>query len=339
MRTHLLVIGLSLCACIPDVIEAASVGPDDETDSAGTDEIGSDEASDANDTGDGDGDPAGFRVVVLADPHVVAPDYAGEDPNLAMTKQRLETTRQQIAAIDPPPAFAIVLGDLVHEAYASSDPTWYTANPNAFAEIDALLDGFPIPVHVVFGESDYAIPEQPKTLSHQLFAQFFAKQPYYSIEHEGWRFVFTNSQLGPSFEPANLEFNPALGSYGEAQLDWIAAELSHAQPTVLLTHFPLFQAQAFEAPDGTHRDIVELVNAFDNVALVLCGHLHQWNSLPQQYDAPLFVFGATRYDSDNFLLIEFHDDGSLQVLDASKPDWGTPNADTWTYQGTPAPAG
>ena len=51
------------------------------------------------------------------------------------------------------------------------------------------------------------------------------------------------------------------------------------------------------------------------------------------------VFGATYQDEDNFLLIEFAELGSLEILDAEKPDWGTPNAQTWTYQGQPTPAG
>jgi hypothetical protein len=230
-RASSLPAGLLLAALLPsacefDIVEAVG-DPDDDAEVGESESVTEseslDEASESGDgDGDGDGDPTSFRVVVLADPHVIGPNYFGEDPSLLMAKTRLETTRQQIAAIDPPPAFAIVLGDLVHSAYASQDAAWYADNPNAFAEIDALLGEFPIPMHVVFGESDYAIPDVPKTLSHQLFAQFFAKQPYYSIEHDGWRFVFTNSQLGPSFEPLNMNFDPNEGSFGQAQLDWLA---------------------------------------------------------------------------------------------------------------------
>ncbi len=332
---------LASLGCAPSVVESA-----DQAD--GTDEVASSESSGASDSSasessEGDpsgGNPNGFRVVVFADLHVVPPGWAGDDPALAESKQRLEAMREQIAAIDPAPDFAIVLGDLVHDAYAQSDdPAWFASNPNAFAEVAAALAEFPIPVYPIFGDHDYGLPKVGKPASHQIFAQTFARDPYYAIDHAGWRFVFTNSQLGPSFEPANLAFDPTRGSFGQVQLDWIADQVDDEIPSVLLVHFPLFQLLADEAPGDPVPDLASVLEQFDDVALVLSGHAHQWNSLPANYPAPHVVFGATYQDTDNFLLIEFAELGSLEILDAEKPDWGTPNAQTWTYQGQPTPAG
>ncbi|MFV8754934.1 metallophosphoesterase family protein [Nannocystaceae bacterium ST9] len=302
-----------------------------ESESSGTGE------TDTSETTDEGGSPDGFRVVVLADLHVVPPDWQGDDELLAKAEQRLATTREQIAAIDPPPAFAIVLGDLVHDAYASADPSWYLANPNAFTAVADALAEFPIPVYPLFGDHDYGLPDVGKPVSHQIFAQTFARDPYYVVDHAGWRFVFANTQLGPSFEPANLAFDPTLGSFGQVQLDWLADQLDAGKPSVLLMHFPLFQLLADEAPGDPVPDLASLLATHDEIALVLSGHTLQWNSLPANYPAPHVVFGPEYQDSDNFLLIEFAELGAFEILDADKPIWGTANADTWLYQGQPTP--
>lgn len=332
-------LGLAGLGCSSSVYESIDWGDEAESESGSGSATDSSSAADSSETTDDPtgGNPNGFRVVVLADLHVVPPDWQGNDEALALAKQRLEATREQIAAIDPPPAFAIVLGDLVHDAYASSDPAWYASNPNAFSEVAAILASFPIPVYPLFGERDYGLPAIGKPVSHQIFAQTFAREPYYAINHGGWRFIFANSQLGPSFEPANLAFDPSLGSFGQVQLDWIADQLGDGVPSVLLVHFPLFALLADEAPGDPVPDLAAAIAQFDDIELVLAGHTHQWNSLPANYPAPHLVFGSTYLDSDNFLLIEFGELGAFEILDADKPSWGTPNADTWNYQGQPTP--
>lgn len=331
--------GLSLLGCELNVIEATPIEDEDSGSEGGSDDVadtgesgttttttGTGESS--TDTGDG---LASFRVVVIADPHVVGPNYQGGDPNLLGAADQLIAVREAVAAIDPPPDFGVVLGDLVHDAYASLEPSWYEQNPNAFATVDDILAGFPFPVYPAFGESDYGLPDAPKTLSHTLFATYFAQSPNYSREYQGWRFVFANSQLGPAFDGST-------GAYGAQQLTWLGGELDDPIPTVLFTHIPVYSSLADEAPNnGAYPDIDAVVANSSGLKLILAGHSHTWNSMPNAFVAPHITFGATRYDTDNFLLIEFFEDGSYEILDLLKVEWGTPNADTWTYDGTPKP--
>lgn len=338
-----LVLALSGLGCGGVVFEATDWGDADEADESGASESGGSDSGSESGPGDStsedtSGNPNAFRVVVFGDLHLVPPGWQGDDPVLLGAAERLAELREQVAAIDPPPDFAIVLGDLVHDAYASGDAAWYLDNPNAFTEVAAALAEFPIPVYPVFGERDYGLPEVGRPVSHQIFAQTFAREPYYAITYGGWRFVMTNSQLGPTFEPANMAFDPTTGSFGQAQLDWIAEQLNDGTPTVLLMHFPLFAQANDEAPDP-YPDLPALIEAHDDVVLALAAHTQQWNSLPANYAVPHVVFGPVDADSDNFLLIEFAELGSFEILDADKPNWGTNGAATWTYQGTPQPAG
>jgi 3',5'-cyclic AMP phosphodiesterase CpdA len=338
MRTLLCSLGLAGLACTGSFREAVETDDEASGSSSGSEGESSTalESESSSESETAGASANGFRVVVFGDLHIVPPDWRGSDPALADASLRLAQLREQVAAIDPPPDFAIVLGDLVHDAYASADPDWYIDNQSAFGLVAAALAEFPVPVYPLFGEHDYGLPEIGRPVSHQIFAQTFARAPYYAIDHGGWRFVFANTQLGPTFEPANVDFDPSTGSLGQAQLDWIAQQLDDGTPSVLLMHFPLFQQTPDEATEP-YTDLPTLIAANDDVRLALAAHSHQWNSLPRNYAAPHVVFGPAYLDSDNFLLIEFAELGSYEILDAGKVQWGSAEADTWVYQGTPVP--
>jgi len=347
--------------CVAIVVEADEAGDDSETSAAtetssttsGDGDGDPTSSGDGDPTGSGDGDPTSsgdgdgdpmlppsFRVVVLADLHVPGPDYDGGDTAIELARDHLLDARDKIAAIDPPPAFAVVIGDLVHDAYGSQDELWYQTNPNAFADVDDILAGFPIPVYPVYGDSDYAVPKFSKQLSHLLFAQLFATDPYYSVDHLGWRFVFTNSQIGQTFDEGTNIYDTSRGSYGDAQLNWIRSQLDADLPTVLFTHFPLFDVAEDDNPDGAYTNIEAAIADADRLALILSGHGHSWSELPATYAAPHISFGATYLDSDNFLLIEFTTEAlQYQILDKDKPNWGSEDAETWIYDGPPMPGG
>ena len=336
-------VALSLSACLSVVVEGTSSA----TASSSTTDTGdaTDESGDG-DPGDGDGDPGdggSFRVAVIADSHVPPTGFdPGEDISLALARQRLEGAIDKINAIDPAPEFVVVTGDLVHAAYEGSDAQWYQDNPNAFADMAEILDRSMVPVYPLFGESDYGVPDFSKLLSHQLFAQFYARDPYYSVDHGGWRFVFSNSQFGQTFDEGTLKFDPTLetGSYGGTQLSWLAGELEAGMPTVLFTHFPLEQIAADEAPNnGIYTDLDAVFAAAGGaVQLILAAHLHEWTEDPGSFIAPQIGLGSTRYDTDNFIVIEFTANSSeYAIIDYAKIGWGTREAETWVYDGEPGP--
>jgi hypothetical protein len=358
MVSMLSILALASSACVAVVIEAADEESGSESGSESGTETGSQTGDGDGDPGDGDGDPGdgdgdpgdgdgdgdeepeSFRVVVLTDCHVPGGITGEDDESIELAHSRLLATRDQILAIDPAPAFVVVLGDMVHNAYGSDELVWYQANPNAFADVVEVFDSLPMPVYPVFGDSDYAVPELPQTFSHQLFAQYFATDPHSSLDHLGWRFVFANSQEGLTFTQGTGFYDKSVGSFGATQLGWIGEQLSGGYPTVLFSHFPLFSIATAEANDGPYPDLGSvLAQVGEALSLVLSGHTHQWTDLPANFSAPHIVLGATRYDPDNFLLIEFTSHATqYEILDLGKVKWGSQEADTWSYDGIPIPS-
>ena len=314
---------------------STSTGTDSDTES--TSDTTTDTTTDTTGT---TGDPDSFRVAIFADSHVVGPEYQGGDENLLSAAMQLEGVRWEIEHIVPPPDFAVIIGDLVHDAYPTDDQSFYEQNPSAFSIVDDILTSFPVPVYQVFGERDYAVPKFPRTLSHALFAYFFVKEPYYAVDHGGWRFVFSNSQYGPTFDPMTVFSDTTKGSYGPVQLTWLADKVDDGVPTVVFSHFPIGSTVVDEAVNNApYPDMRSLLSAAADVELIFTGHSHVWTSTPAEFGAPHYEVGATRYDTDNFILMEFNLDGSYEFLDIDKVQWNTPNADHWVYdQGTPMPA-
>ena len=289
---------------------------------------------DLSDTGEPPPEP--FRVVFLADPHIPGPDYTGPEANdldtesIEKAQARFITMREAINALEPPPAFVVILGDLLHADYAHSDADAYLEHESAFSVAAELLAGFDVPVHLVFGEHDYAVPVMTREESHQLFDHFFGAAPYTSIDQGGWKFILANSQLGPTWDAQGTDYDPTLGSYGREQLDWIAAELFEAKPTVFLSHVPIpFETAVFENLQSPARDIFTLMTEHtDTMRLALGGHLHRWIDYRIVAPIDVFVVGGTRYDADNFWVVEF--DGAAEtyeIVDMDKVEWQTPYAD------------
>jgi predicted MPP superfamily phosphohydrolase len=347
----LVLVALASSACVAVVVEAnddadgesdTGSGDTGDADGSGDGDPGDgdgDGDGDGGGDGDGDGEPESFRVVVLADCHVPGITTTDDEEAIFVARERLLATRDQIAAIDPPPAFVVVVGDMVHNAHVSNELLWYQTNPNAFADVVEIFDSLSMPVYPVFGDSDYDVPDSPQSFSHLLFANFFATDPHSSVDHLGWRFVFANSQEGLTFAPDTLPYDPTVGSFGSNQLGWIGEQLSAGMPTVLFSHFPLFSLAVDETVDGPYTDLEQvLTETGDSVALVLSGHTHVWTNLPATYAAPHMVLGGTLHDSDNFLLIEFTSHAlQYEILDLGKVQWGSQEADTWVYDGTPMP--
>lgn len=358
MTSVMSIVVLASSACVAVVIESAEVGDASETagsetgdgdgdgDSVPGDGDGDpgdgdgDGDSDGDGDGDGDGEPESFRVVVFADCHVPGHIDPEDDQSIQDAHDRLIEVRDQIALIDPPPAFVVVLGDMVHNAYESDQLGWFQANPNAFAKVVEVFESLPMPVYPVFGDGDYKVPEIPQSFSHQLFGQYFATEPHFSIDHLGWRFVLANSQEGLTFDHETMLYDPTVGSFGTAQLGWIGEQLAAGAPTVLFSHFPLSSVATFEASEGPYPDLGSvLAQDGGSLELVLSGHDHRWTDLPDSFVAPHIVLGATRYDPDNFLLLEFTSHASqYEILDLGKVQWNSQEADTWLYDGVPIPS-
>jgi hypothetical protein len=292
-----------------------------------------------------------LRVVLIADTHVIGPQYACcsesdgiDNASIMRTPERLEATVARINAIEPPPDHVFVLGDVVHDAHRSHDPAWYDEEDNAFPIARDLLARLDAPTHVLWGNHDYEVDcgggdTYEREFTEELFARFFDVAPFDVVDDRGWKFVMLNSQRGPTWDPADPLCNTGLGSYGAEQLAWLDEQLAEGVPTFVLSHHHHVGATKSDQNDGPDPDVSAVLARHDNVAAHVAGHLHRWMDLDPTDVNPFrhLILGATRYDDDNFWLLELSEDGAFEIVDYDKPKWLTTCAATWTYDGAPAP--
>lgn len=274
-----------------------------------------------------------LRAAFLADPHIIGDDYqCCESPGLDTdsiykTRRRLETARDLINGIDPPVDHVFVLGDVFHQAYKWDDVEVYATNGSAPQRAKEIFDGFDAPVHLLWGNHDYDVPEFSREFAHDLQQRMFDTPPYHRVEDRGWQFLLTNSQLGPTWDatdPMNAFLDTGTGSFGREQLAWMAEQLQRGQPTMLMFHHPLLVVQRDEDPDGPWPDVWAVIEAHrDVIEGVWVGHTHTWLDFTSVLDLPYWVVGSVRYDADNFWVHELRDDGTWEIVDQDKVDRAT----------------
>lgn len=268
-----------------------------------------------------------FRFAVIADSHVIDPFYVGPEGNpedtetIFLTSERLAAARNAINAVDPPVDKVFLIGDYFHD-YPSPDLEFYFTNQTRVDGAKALTDGFHAPVHVGFGNHDYAVPMVSRDLSHELFRRKFGLSPYYAVDHQGWRFLHVNNFLGATWDPTNPAYNKSIGSLGETQLLWLEAQLAERKPTFVFVHYPLSLIQTAEVRDLGLWSLLR--RHADDVQRVFSGHWHRWVDEGRIYGPPHLVIGATRYDPDAYLIVEVDTrKGTHRMLNLDLVEWNT----------------
>ena len=183
-----------------------------------------------------------------------------------------DETRLYTAAIEATnrlnPAFAVICGDLVHDAADQSQI-------DELIRITSTLDGG-IPMRLVSGNHDVGKAPTPDSLA--LYRQRFGLDNY-SFDHGDCHFVVINSSV--AFDPVNVpaRVGPHRPVHDRRPQRRQKAECV-AQHLVLFTHHPLFQEHAAEAdsmwtvPIERRDVIVRILRDFDASA-VFAGHLHK----------------------------------------------------------------
>ncbi len=288
------------------------------------------------------------RVVVLADTHVIGPQYTtpvenspADNASILLTPERLESAREQIHAMRPRPDAVIVLGDVVHAAHHSADLDWYAENESAFSVTRDILDTFEMPVHVLMGNHDYELScdgsGYDRALSEELFRRFFGVEPYYALEYGGVKLYMLNGQQGRTWDPSDPACDTDRASYGETQLAWLDDQLDDGLPSIVMSHYMGTLWDTAEVPGhGTHADLATVLDAHLNVEMYLAGHTHRWIDLSPLFFHEHYVLGATRYDDDNFWVLELGAPGDpIRIFDRDKAIWGNSCAQSFGY--TPGP--
>jgi hypothetical protein len=90
---------------------------------------------------------------------------------------------------------------------------------------------------------------------------------------------------------------------------------------------------------GKYASFPELLDQSHNVKAFFAGHTHRWlDQSSFNNDVPHFTLGGTRYDANNFWLVELDGTaGSFKILDQGKAILNNSCAQTWSYAGTPKP--
>jgi len=248
-----------------------------------------------------------FYIAVIADTHVIDDFYRGPEgspedtESILKTSDRLIAARDTLNALRPALDLVFLVGDYFHD-YPSADLEFYFTHTTRIDRAKAVTDGFRMPVHVGFGNHDYAVPQVSRQASHELFRRKLGVKPYYAVDHRGWKFIHLNNFLGRTWDASHASFSRKLGSLGEEQLNWLDSQLSERKPTFVFVHYPLSVIEAVEISDlGLHA---LLKRHTSTVQRVISGHWHRWVDVGREYGPPHLVIAATRYDPDAYLILE-----------------------------------
>jgi hypothetical protein len=287
------------------------------------------------------------RVVILADTHVIGPQYttphesnAVDNESILLAPDRLRVARDRIHAMVPLPDAVFVLGDVLHDAHHDHALEWYDANRNAFTVAKEIFDTFEMPVHLVMGNHDYEMscddPEYTREFSEELFRRFFGIEPYYAVTYGGVRLHMLNNQQGRTWDVNHEKCNTSLASYGEAQLRWLDRSLDDGKPSIVMSHYMGLLWDRNEVEDLTLQDLPTVLARHANMEMYLSGHTHRWLDLSKIFKHPHYVIGPSRYDEDNFWVLELGGpNGPVEIIDREKAIWSTTCAQTFSYDPGP----
>lgn len=278
-------------------------------------------------------DPGVFRVGVIADSHIIDDFYRGPEGNeedtwtIFQTTKRLTAARARLNALTPALDRVFLVGDYFHD-YPSADLDFYFTNTTRIDHAKALTDGFAMPVHVGFGNHDYAVPKVSREAAHELFRRKLGVEPYYAIDHKGVRFIHLNNFLGATWDVGHAAYDKSRGSFGETQLAWLDAQLAEQKPTFLFVHFPL---QVIADREVADLDLKSLLRKHrGTIQRVISGHWHRWVDAGTEFGPQHLVIGSTRYDEDAYLILEIDSRaGTHRALNLECVEWNTHFSTPW----------
>jgi hypothetical protein len=277
-----------------------------------------------------------FYFAMIADPHIIDNFYHGPEGNaedtesIFHTTERLESARDFINGLQPGVEKVFLVGDYFHN-YPSTDYDFYFQNKTRLDRAKEITDGFKMPVHIGFGNHDYDVHRLPREFSHRPFAAKFNLKPYYTVEYKEWKLIHLNNQLGNTWNSSSSDFDPDIGSFGELQLNWLEAELHEGKPTIVFTHYLLWDCIPTEVSGyGLHPRLRKYRNT---IRLVIAGHWHKWIDFAHTFGPQHYVMAATRYDPNAYMLMEADNQTqTIRFLNASLVEWSTHFSATYVRQ-------
>jgi predicted MPP superfamily phosphohydrolase len=272
--------------------------------------------------------PDKFYIALVADTHIIDNFYVKGSENgvednesILLTTPRYTSARDLINSLSPAIEQVFLIGDYFHN-YPSTDYDFYFKNTTRLDNAKAITDGFKMPVHLGFGNHDYDVKHVPREMTHRLIKAKFNAEPYSVVDYKGYKFIHLNNFLGSTQDRTAANFNPGIGSLGEAQLHWFEAQLQQHKPTFVFIHYPLIQDQPTEFADYGLQPLLRKHQ--DTIQLVVSGHMHKWIDFAHTYGPQHYVMAATRYDPNAYMLLEIDGrHGTWRFMNASLVEWST----------------
>ncbi|VTU35258.1 metallophosphoesterase [Variovorax sp. RA8] len=215
-----------------------------------------------------------FSFVVVADTHVNEADGVSSSPceTNRLANDRARFVFHDISAMDPPPAFVLHLGDIVHPV--PSLPTFAQA-VECFKEIASPLQ---VPLHVAPGNHDVGDKKIDWMPADQVCDDYLATYreafgpDFYCFDHQGTRFIAINSLLVNS------------GLDDEArQREWVQEQIDSAggQRVFLFMHYPPYvlaedERGSYDNIDEPGRTWLVEQMKHPSVEAVFAGHVHNF---------------------------------------------------------------
>ncbi len=272
--------------------------------------------------------PDKFYFALVADSHIIDDFYVKGSENgvednesILVTTPRLINARDLINSLSPAIEQVFLIGDYFHN-YPSLDYDFYFKNTTRLDHAKTITDKFKAPVHLGFGNHDYDVKRVPREMSHRLFKAKYNAEPYSALDYKGYKFIHLNNFLGSTQDNKAADFNPNIGSLGEAQLNWFQAQLEERKPTFVFIHYPLIQDQATEFKDYGLQPLLR--KHADTIQLVVSGHMHKWIDFAHTYGPQHYVMAATRYDPNAYMLMEVDTRrNTWRFMNAGLVEWAT----------------
>ena len=190
-----------------------------------------------------------FFFLQLSDTH-----WGFQGPPNPQADTTLKKAVETINSVDMQPDFVVFTGDLTHTTEDRE------LRRRRMAEFRKIVSDLRVKdLRFMPGEHDAAED------AGEAFKENFGAT-HYAFDHKGVHFVTLDNVSDPK------------GAVGEAQRDWLAADLKKlgpAAPIVVLTHRPLFDlfpAWDWATPDGAK--VIDILLPYRNVT-VFYGHIHQ----------------------------------------------------------------
>ena len=194
----------------------------------------------------------GITLVQLCDTQLGMGEYKHD-------VETFELAVKQINALRPDLVF--ICGDLINK----------TSDDKAFEDFKRIKSKFTVPVYCASGNHD--VGNEPTIKSLKRYRAIMGDD-YYSVEHKGYTFIVTNTQLWKYRVPVETEKHEG----------WVRTTLRAAKakqlPVFMVGHYPLFtesideEEKYYNIAVEKRRELFELY-CKSGVVAILAGHTHR----------------------------------------------------------------